>query len=313
MTHLRLFRGAAGHQCAKAARDLGAPHVDPDGHQDDQAEDHVLNGRRRGIQVEAVLHDDDRQCPDERREDVAAPTGQARPTDDRRCDRLQFERLPIVRRAGIQPRRHQDGTHGRHQPGDGEGECLDAPDIDPRQLGRSRIAPDGVDFTAEPCVVHHHGCRAIEEHQVVEGQRHPEKAAVEDRLEMGIEGEDRRAPVEHQRETAIGDQTRQSDDERGNAQERGQHAIDRPQKGAKSQHQHEGEPQRHAHPLEQRREDHGQQRHHRARAEIDAAGEDHHRRADRHQWDDRNLKGEIGQVAGIEEPIRRQRDDQGYQ
>ena len=90
--------------------DLAPPHVDADGEHDDRADDDILRRGRHGVQVERVLDDDDRHRADDGVDDVAAPAGEAGAADHGRGDRRKLQADAVVRRAGIEPRRHQDGA-----------------------------------------------------------------------------------------------------------------------------------------------------------------------------------------------------------
>ena len=82
---------------------------------------------------------------------------------------------------------------------------------------------------------------------------------------------------------------------------------------ASAEHEHErrwrsanGRPQSFA----EDREDHRHQRDGRARRQIDAAGQDHDRRADGDDRDDRDLQHEVREIALVEEAVGRRGDEQ---
>ena len=74
------------------------------------------------VEIEAVLHDGDRERAEQRRDDVAAAAGEAGAADDRGRYGLQLETDAVVRRTGIQPSGHQHRADGCHETGDDEGQ-----------------------------------------------------------------------------------------------------------------------------------------------------------------------------------------------
>src|SRR4051794_34112162 len=270
--------------------------VDDDGGHDDDALDDILDVGVDAEEGEAAHHHAQDQRADHRAGDPADPAREADAADHRRRDRVQLVGHPHAGLARGRARRGDDPAQPREQARDRVDHHQVPADVDARDPRRLHVAADRVGVLAVLRVAQ----RDVEDDRNRDEDQHRSRARADpgvlvrqhaDRLavrvvlgeatgrhhhaERGDEGRD----VAVGRERAVDQAGHQPDAQARRDWDQRRHAGERGEDGAGV-----------ARLLRQAGRDHGREGHDRARGEVDAAGDDHLRHADRQQARHRDLQ-----------------------